>query len=445
MRKSGLVIAVLSLLLMLALVGLSACGSQETEATTASESSTDSSAVTQTTIGTSTSASSDTATTVGSGASAANTLVIGQITSLSGPMSASFKNEADAAKPVEDFLNARGGVTINGEQYKIDIVTEDDMSTQEGAIAAGQKLVGQGIKFMITPHFLPNILAVNPILEAAKVLRVVPDAISSQPAAPPNKYCFMIRQTAYGLQPTHDKIVALYPNVKKVGIIAPDDPGIRPLTDTIQKDLEGRLGLQVVFREDYPVDTQDFSSIVTKALAAKPDALSLTTGIPQWGKGIIEAARQMGFTGPIFASAPMGDVGQLNSLLDPKAATDFVEECPWVNSPDMPQLTKDFAPVIKAAGLEYNLDHFNILNSVNVLLQGIAKAQSLDVNAVAAALESMDSVETTSGPGAKFVGAQTLGGIDGIGQNRMLLDTRVPISRIMNGQISMEWVPAVTK
>lgn len=435
MPKKKLALA-LSVLLAFAvlLLGAAACGEEET---------TSSSAAVSEMSPSSTSGGSTTAT---SATSSEKTLVIGQITSISGPMSATFKNEADAAKPVEDFINARGGVTVGADHYMIKIVTEDDMSTQDGAIAAANKLLGQGIKFLLMPHFLPNMLAISPVLEEAKVLRVVPDTISSQPAAPPNKYSFIIRLTGYQLQASHDTLLKCYPDVKKVAIIAPDDPGIAPLTDTVRKDLEERLSLQVVFREDYPLDTQDFAPLVTKALAADPDVIGLTTGAPQWGKGIVEAARQMGFTGPVLASAPMGDVGILNSLLKPEIANDIVVgACPYVKSPDMPQLAKDFGEVIESAGLDYNLDHANILNSVHVLLQGITEAQSLDVESVAAAMESMDAIDTAFGQDAKFIGAESFAGVEGIGQNRMLLYKDVPVCRIMGGNITMEWVPSPTR
>lgn len=57
------------------------------------------------------------------------TVKIGMITSLTGPMAPAFKDLADAAKPTADLLNRRGGVTIQGKKYLVEIVAEDDQSS----------------------------------------------------------------------------------------------------------------------------------------------------------------------------------------------------------------------------------------------------------------------------------------------------------------------------
>ena len=50
------------------------------------------------------------------------TLKIGLITSATGPMSPAFKPIVDAAKPSEDLINQKGGITVNGQKYNIKVV-----------------------------------------------------------------------------------------------------------------------------------------------------------------------------------------------------------------------------------------------------------------------------------------------------------------------------------
>ena len=97
----------------------------------------------------------------------AKTLKIGLIASLTGPMAPAFKDLADAAKPVADLMNQRGGVTIKGQQYRFEIVTEDDQSSPPGAVAAVNRLIQAGIKFIIPPLFIPSNMAITPITEEA--------------------------------------------------------------------------------------------------------------------------------------------------------------------------------------------------------------------------------------------------------------------------------------
>jgi branched-chain amino acid transport system substrate-binding protein len=415
----------LAVMLAFALAVLTAgCGSSDTTTTAQSSSPTDSQAPATT-----------------SGAGPSQTLKIGMITSVSGPMAPGFKNLADAAKPVADYINSKGGITAGGQQYSVEIVVEDDMSSPDGAVAAANKLIGEGITIIIAPQFTPNNSAIASICEQAKVLRLVVHGADTAPYSPPNKYCFGVGTTLLGIGPMDEKIMSLYPQMKKVAIIAPDDPGLQATADMVEADLTAR-GLETVYRDAYPLDTQDFNPILTKALAAKPDGIELVAGTPPWAKSLVEGARQMGFTGPIFATAAVGDAEVVSGMLDPKYGVDFMEQMIAVKSDKNVPEVQEFAKVVEAAGLQFVVDHINALQAVWVLQQGIEKAGSLDIDAVTAAMESADSFNTIYGQG-RFVGTEAIGPVN-LGQNRLML-APVPFSRMMGGTIEFEWLPAATK
>ena len=105
------------------------------------------------------------------------TLKIGLINSVTGPMAPGFRSAVEAAKPAQDLMNQRGGVTVKGEKYLIEILTTDDQSSPPGAVAATNKLLQAGVKFIIAPIFIPNFMATGTISEEAKVLRVLPASI----------------------------------------------------------------------------------------------------------------------------------------------------------------------------------------------------------------------------------------------------------------------------
>jgi ABC-type branched-subunit amino acid transport system substrate-binding protein len=68
------------------------------------------------------------------------TLKIGLITSVTGPMAPGFRAFVEAAKPAQDMMNQRGGVTVKGQKYLVEILTTDDQSSPPGAVAAANKL-----------------------------------------------------------------------------------------------------------------------------------------------------------------------------------------------------------------------------------------------------------------------------------------------------------------
>jgi hypothetical protein len=111
---------------------------------------------------------------------------------------------------------------------------------------------------------------------------------------------------------------------------------------------------------------------------------------------------------------------------------------PDVTSDQMPQMVKDLKALSDAKGMTMQLDYTLLLGAVWTIMQAIQKAQSFDNDAIVSAMETMD-FDTIYGPG-KMGGAKDVDGVN-IGQNRLML-TPVPFSRIMNGKVEFEWLPA---
>ncbi len=360
---------------------------------------------------------------------------IGLVSSVTGPMAPAFKSEVVAAKPAADFLNAKGGLTIKGQKYRIEVVTADDQSSPPGAVSAANKLLQEGVKYVISPMFVPNDMAIAPICEQAKVLRMCPNRTEPAPFALPNKYSFCAEATIYYIGPAYGRITALYPNVKRVAILKPDDPGVKSASDAVEKEIK-RRGLDIVFNEAYKIGTEDFYPILTKLLEAKPDSIECIFSILPWAKGIINQSRELGFTGPISAvSAGFGDTDMLQGMLDPKYAYDVCHAMPDVASPKNLPIVKEYGKVVEMETKEkVNFDHVLTLQALWVIVQGMEQAQSFDTDKVAAALESMKSIETPYGKGR-------FGGKELTGNNRLMVK-EVPFTRMLKGgKIEYELLP----
>ena len=239
MKATKFACGVLFLVLLVGLLPLlAACGGGDETATTAAPTTTAGQATT-TTAGqatTTTGAAPDTTATTAA-AGPAQTYTIGLIHSMSGVMAAAFNAVTEAMPLVEQVLNSRGGFTVNGQQYNIKLVVEDDMSTTDGAIAAAKKLIGAGVKQIIAPQFIPNNAAIAPICEQNKILRVVSIGPNlTEYAAGTSKYCFAAISTAVGAQATLDKTFELYPGIKKIAVVALDDPGIQDIVGRAKED-----------------------------------------------------------------------------------------------------------------------------------------------------------------------------------------------------------------
>jgi branched-chain amino acid transport system substrate-binding protein len=359
------------------------------------------------------------------------TLKIGQITSITGPMAFTMKTGADAMKPAQELMNQRGGITVQGQKYLIELVAEDDQSTPPGGIAALNRLMQGGIKFIIAPQFAPINMAIAQIAEESKIFRMKGMGIGRDEIGPTTRYMFYGTATTLSIPVCYNFLVKNYPKVKRIAFITPDDPGIRTNTAIAEKEARKR-GLEIVFQEVFKVGTEDFYPILTKALEKKPDAIDMIVAIAPWSAGVINQSRELGFTGPVFAPM-LGEISILNSLLNPKYAHDVFHGGAYVLSPKMTPMMKDYRAIVeKDLKTTFTMDHTVLLEGIYPLLQGIEKAQSFDTDKVVATMENMKSIDTIYGPGR--VSGQELFGI-----NHVIY--RPPmISRIMNGKIEFEFV-----
>lgn len=360
------------------------------------------------------------------------TVEIGVITSVTGPMSAAFKPVADAAKPSEELINERGGITVNGQKYNIKVNVMDDQSSPPGAVAAANKLMQRGVKFMIPPMFMPSNMAIAPITEEAKIVRMKSFGMGPQEVNPNLRYSFYASASILNVRPIYDYLGKNYPNVKKIAILAPDDPGLLDAKKLCEKTIKER-GMEIVFNELFTIGTEDFYPLLTKALEKKPDAIDCVVSIIPWAAGVINQSRELGFKGPIYAPCIFGDINILNSVLKKEYAYDIFHGGPDVLSDKMLPIVKDLRKKWeeKNAG-PFQMDSTIVLDGLLPLLQGIEKAQSFDPDKVVDTLEKMKEIDTIYGKG-------TMGGMEIFGINHVVVRP-ITLSRIMQGKVEFDFL-----
>jgi branched-chain amino acid transport system substrate-binding protein len=356
----------------------------------------------------------------------AKVLQIGLITSVTGLMAPAFKPMYDAVKPTEDLINARGGITIGGQKYTIRIVTQDDQSSPPGAISAVNKVIQQGVKFLVPPMFMVTDMALVPTAEEAKVLRMKAFGLGPEEVNPKIKYGFYADSSLYNIEPCFDYLIKTYPQAKRVAIIMPDDPGANVALELNEKAIQKR-GMQLVFTEKFKIGSEDFYPILTKALEQKPDAIDMPVSIVPWSAGIINQSRELGFNGPIFAPGLFGDINLVNGMINKKYAHDLFHGGPDVLSDKMPPILKDLRKLVEQAKQPFIMDSMLGLDALYPLLQCIERAQSLDTDKVVAAIEKMKIIDTIWGKGK-------WGGKEFFGVDHCIVRP-ITLSRIVDGKV----------
>jgi hypothetical protein len=133
----------------------------------------------------------------------------------------------------------------------------------------------------------------------------------------------------------------------------------------------------------FKIGIDDYYPILTKALETKPDAIDMVFGAEQWAGATVNQARELRFTGPVFAGGIFGDIHRVNSMLQRKYAYDVFHGAPDVLSPKTPAIVKEFRTLVKqSTKAELDMSQVVLLEAVDILLQGIKKAQSFDTDKV---------------------------------------------------------------
>jgi len=223
-------------------------------------------------------------------------LKIGFVGVTSGPAAAWGTSNVRSMQTRAAWLNEAGGVKIGGDTYKITIVTFDDQKDPKRAIAGMEKMVQEGIHYVVGPNVDDGAAAVRPVAEKNGIVYfpyAFPKELYTKPAS--NAVLGMIANYQSG--PAIYKFLKEKNGVKKVAFVAANESD--PLS---QRDggvaAAKALGLDVVADKDtYQNGTRDFTPVLTPIVQLKPDLIVFSGVAPADAPLLIRATRELGYKG----------------------------------------------------------------------------------------------------------------------------------------------------
>lgn len=339
-------------------------------------------------------------------AGAAKTVKIGYLLCLSGWYSVFDAVEEGHVKIVAQMINDRGGLTIQGQKYNVELVGEDGKSTLDGIAAGATKLVyDHKVKFVVGPTGFFS-TGSSPVFEQNKVLHVS-GYCGNQPgemdASTP--FGFLAFDASIGTSIGAIKAMKKeFPNVKRVSIVSPDDGGIPYLIPKIKKLLESKGYTVAGDAVPFPNEMEDFSPIAAKLNAIKDaDAVFIENGSPIAVGNIAKGLRALGNKKPIVYQG-LSACSDIMAVAGKDAANDIITMGLTPKAKGNPPLLDE---VYERSGNKMPIFLFNP-NGLWVLTRVIQAANSLDPEVVKAKWESMDKVDCLFGTGI-FSGDQTYG------------------------------------
>lgn len=225
-------------------------------------------------------------------------LKIGFVGVTSGPAAAWGTSNVRSMQTLEAWYNEKGGVKIGDDTYTIKVVTFDDQKDPKRAIEGMEKMVAEGIHYVVGPNVDDGAAAVRPVAEKNGIVYfpyAFPKELYTKPAG--NAVLGMIANYQSG--PAIYKYLKEQKGVKKVAFVAANESD--PLS---QRDggvaAAKALGLEVVADKDtYQNDTRDFTPVLTPIVQLAPDLIVLSGVAPGNAPLLIRSARELGYKGLI--------------------------------------------------------------------------------------------------------------------------------------------------
>lgn len=371
-------------------------------------------------------------------------IVIGSTLALSGTFAATGVIHKIAGETFVDRLNEAGGLLGRPVQWRV----EDDQSNTQNIVPLYEQLLSgpDAVDLIIGPYATPNILAAMGVAERfGKVLphhtAVLRPQLTYECQFPgwsigPNPNRFIPEQL-------FDMLETLPNPPETIAVATVQNGSAAFVTNGFEDDPTGVLtvaeerGIEVVVNEQYPIGTQEWTSIAQAVANAQPDLfISNSLGVDVVGQ--LNAMAQLGYEPPMtFALFPApGPVLGLGELGEGVLAWSLFE----ANEPALDRLgdeakeiVSEFVSRAEAQNVPYTAFETQAAASWTaweILVEGVKKAGSLDDQAICDALHE-SGAQTTFAGNLTFDPAQN-----------NFWETTVGIKQIQDGDWVMVWPPA---
>ena len=366
----------------------------------------------------------------GNGKAEVETLKIGNLHALTGTGASWGLPCTRVSQTLCDIVNDKGGITVGGKTYRLELISEDDQYTAAGGRAAIEKLIFRdNVKYVIG-FSSASALAIMPIIHKNKII-FIPHCSTPRVFDMRSPYLFKSFVPSSQVERNIPLFIAQnLPKVKRIAAFYANDAtgkdtlaGLKLGIEDVNKTQPGRV--ELVAEDSFERSSTDFTPQLTRLLRSKPDAISdCASCSPATAPMLVKQARDLGYKG-YFISASTG--GWVLDRLVKVAGPDYCYNM-WVNTLDfenIPEVTvpekyaKMYAEYEKMWGnlrslaaeteKRYGSPEGAIqFESIPMIVRGILAADSIDTDKVVKAMEAWEAFPTYFGIGF-WDGKETFG------------------------------------
>ncbi|MGD1879128.1 MAG: amino acid ABC transporter substrate-binding protein [Kiloniellaceae bacterium] len=225
-----------------------------------------------------------------------DTIVLGSANSLTGKYSSNGVDTQNGYDLAIKVINDKGGVTIDGKQYKLAVKYYDDESTPARTAQLLERLIEQdGVQYILGPYSSATTIAAAPVTEKYQVPMVEAEGASRALFNKGYKYLFAVLSTSEQYLSSAIDLAAEVaekngkkPSEVRVAMVFENDAFSLDVRAGVMEQMK-KHGMKAVIDDKMPADLSDISATLTKVKALKPDLLVVSGH----NKGAVTAARQM--------------------------------------------------------------------------------------------------------------------------------------------------------
>ncbi len=224
------------------------------------------------------------------------TLLFGVNTALSGGAAPTGRGMLRALELTAAEINAGGGIKTGADTYTIKLVVYDNKYDSREAVSIANKLIfGDKVSITITIGGTQAV-AVNPLVTENKILSFAYAYGGKKVTNPGAPYTFRTTPEPAQAYATLLPFVVKKYGLKTIAITATDDE-----TGLVQAEDAERvaktLGLTLTDKAFAPRGTADFTPMLTKLIAKRPDAIDFGSWAGSEGPAICKQAKELGYAG----------------------------------------------------------------------------------------------------------------------------------------------------
>ncbi|MCL5966390.1 MAG: amino acid ABC transporter substrate-binding protein [Deltaproteobacteria bacterium] len=208
------------------------------------------------------------------GSAAADVIRFGAALSLTGKLAKEGNLVKNGYELWKETVNRKGGITVGGKKYTVDIEYLDDESDPNRATKLVEKLITEDkLKLILGPYGSESVFATSAITEKYGALMVQGGAAADKLYTRGFKNLFGIYTVATEYMDDILKHLRdMKPKPASVAIVYSNDLFSAEVAKGAKASAE-KYGYKVLFFRDYPKGTQDLSTVIVQIKGLSPDVI----------------------------------------------------------------------------------------------------------------------------------------------------------------------------